>query len=192
MMVAKCRFSHSVCPSICVGLLLRGMPFLHPIHHSFLPLQQHRVDSASSVLRTLCMGSYPRLWLRRLRLWVAPCGVLPCGPRALPCLARQDVAGLCRASLGSPGRGGVWEPGPGLSWAQGPQPHDPSAEEAASESGRASSPASLRVHVHLLSSVTEGLSSELCVQDALGSVPAVPLMGFGRTLSSFVVLCTPC
>lgn len=60
---------------------------------------------------------------------------LPCGPHALPCcLARQDVAGLCRASLGSPARGGVWEPVPGLSWAQGPQPHDPSAEEAASAS----------------------------------------------------------
>lgn len=74
VMVAKCRFSHSVCPSIFVGLLLRGMPFVHPIHHSFLPLQQHGADSASSILRALCAGSYPRLWLRRLRLWVAPCG----------------------------------------------------------------------------------------------------------------------
>lgn len=102
-------------------------------------------------------------------LWRAP--VWPARP-SLP----SGMTGCSRLAPCFPGE--PW-PGWGLganTWAvvgsgpptPRPQRRGSGVSVIASESGRASSPASLGVRVHLLLSVTEGLSSELCVQDALG------------------------
>lgn len=104
------------------------------------------------------------------------------------------VGRVCREPAPLAGRG-VWEPGLGSGGLGAPSPTAP-AQRKQRQCCR------LRVGKSKLSNPTSGfvcarclLSSEPCVQDALGwffpSQQCLPT-GFGRMLSSSVFLCAPC